>query len=50
MIININEEDINKDIYFLDNIDEEKEEIKIKPEHNKLIEMNDRNNWPFLPR
>ena len=34
MIIHINENDINKEIYFLDNIDDIDDEIKIKPEHS----------------
>ena len=43
MIIKISENDLYKDIYFLDNIDDEKDEIKIKSEHNKLTEMNETN-------
>ena len=43
MIIKINENDINKEIYFLDNIDDINDEIKIKPEHNQLNEMNESN-------
>ena len=40
IIIKIDENDINKDIYFLDNIDDE---LTIKPEHDKLEEMNESN-------
>ena len=40
IIININENDLNKEVYFLDDIDKWDDEIKIKPEHNKLTEMN----------
>ena len=40
LIIKINEIDVNKDIYFLDNIDEEE---KKKTEHDKLNEMNESN-------
>ena len=48
MIINISEIDINKEIYFLDNIDDENDEIKIKPEHNKLKEMNELNTFIYI--
>ena len=43
MIINIKKDDINKDIYFLDDIDEKNDEYGIKFEHNKLEEMNESN-------
>ena len=46
MIIKINEKDINKKIYFLDDIDQEKNPspfIEYKSEHNNLIEMKNKN-------
>jgi surface protein len=46
MIIKINENDINKKIYFLDDIDKEKSpnsHIEYKSEHNNLKEMNKKN-------
>ena len=51
MTIKIDENDINKDIYFLDNIDNEDEkEYTIEGEqyrtiHNKLKEMNESNTY-----
>ena len=48
LIISINENDINKEIYFLDNIDDEDDEIKIKPEHDKLVEMNEFNTELYI--
>ena len=48
MIIKINEDDINKDIYFIDDIDYENDDIKIKNEDNKLLEMNELNTELYI--
>ena len=48
IIININESDINKDIYFLDNIDDIDDEKVIKLENDKLKEMNESNTYLYI--
>jgi len=51
MIIKINENDINKDIYFLDDIDKEKSQsplVEYKSEHDNLKEMNQNNTKLYI--
>ena len=48
MTIKIDKNDINKDIYFIDDIDYENDDIKIKNEHNKLLEMNELNTELYI--
>ena len=51
MIIKINENDINKKIYFLDDIDKEinpNPHIEYKSEHNNLKEMNKKNTKLYI--